>query len=52
MPHGPEIWAVSSNETLFGRFEVISTSRRMVSGQFHPPRSTELLHEVLHGPHL
>jgi hypothetical protein len=48
-PHGPEICAVSSIENVFEGFEFISSTHSAISGQFHPPSSPGLLHELLHG---
>ena len=49
-PHGPEIYAVSSTDTVVEGFELISTSQPLVSTEFHPPDSPGLLHELLHTP--
>jgi hypothetical protein len=48
-PHGPEIYAVSSTETDFEGFELNSSPHKTIPGQFHPPSSARLLHELLHG---
>src|SRR5712692_1094911 len=47
-PHGPELYAVSSMETGFERFELISAPRRAQIDRFRRPRSPGLLHELLH----
>jgi hypothetical protein len=35
-------------ETVFNGFGFISRPRQEIKGRFHPPMSTELLHELLH----
>src|SRR5882672_5776060 len=47
--HGPEIYAVSSTETVFEGFGLNSSTEAANSEQFQPPTSPELLHELLHG---
>src|SRR5216683_8265328 len=47
-PHGPEIWAVSSTETVFEGFEINSRRRASSSTGFEVFQSLGLLHELLH----
>ena len=49
-PHGPEIYAISSTETVFAGFEFVSRTHRMIPGQFHAEMAPGLLHELLHCP--
>ena len=48
-PHGPEISAVWSTETVLGGFEFNSKASPGLWVRFRPPESPELLHELLHG---
>ena len=47
-PHGPEIWAVSSTETVFEGFEIDSRHRASDETGFELFQSLGLLHELLH----
>ena len=47
-PHGPEIYAVSSTQTVFDGFEFNSTAHWAISSQFQSLISPGLLHELLH----
>ena len=47
-PHGPEIWAASSTETVFVGFEIDSRHRASHLTGFEPFQSLGLLHELLH----
>jgi len=51
-PHGPEICAVSSTETVFEGFELVPRTHGPIPSRFQPPGSPELLHELLHGKRL